>query len=53
MGGDPRGALERLEGVCEGSPGRDVVVRAVPDHVEAAVRVGETDRARRFLPRLT
>jgi DNA-binding CsgD family transcriptional regulator len=53
IGGDPRGALERLERVCEGSPGRDLMVRAVPDHVEAAVRVGDTDRARRFLPGLT
>jgi DNA-binding CsgD family transcriptional regulator len=53
MGGDPQGALDRLEGVCDGAPGRDLMVRAVPDHVEAAVRVGDTDRARRFLPGLT
>jgi DNA-binding CsgD family transcriptional regulator len=53
MSGDPRGALERLEGVCGGSPGHDVTVRAVPDHVEAAVRVGDTARARRFMPVLT
>jgi DNA-binding CsgD family transcriptional regulator len=52
MGGDPRSALERFEGVCEGPPGRDVTVRVIPDHVEAAVRVGDTDRARRFLPGL-
>ena len=53
MSGDPQGALERLEGVCGGAPGRDLTVRAIPDHVEAAVRVGDTARARRFLPGLT
>lgn len=52
MGGDPQRALERLEAVCEGSTGRDIMVRAVPDHVEAAVRVGDIDRARRFMPGL-
>ncbi|MGP4024176.1 AAA family ATPase [Actinomadura sp. 3N407] len=52
MGGDPRRALERFEGVCEGSPGRDIMVRAVPDHIEAAVRVGDTARAQRFMPGL-
>ncbi len=52
-GGDPRRALERLESVCEGAPGRDIMVRAVPDLVEAAVRVGDTVRARLFLPGLT
>jgi DNA-binding CsgD family transcriptional regulator len=50
MGGDPQRALERLEGVCDGAPGRDVMVRAIPDHVEAAVRVGDIARGRRFLP---
>ncbi|WP_168200953.1 helix-turn-helix transcriptional regulator [Allokutzneria sp. NRRL B-24872] len=50
MGGDPERALDRFEGVCEGAPGRDVTVRAVPDHVEAAVRAGNTARAHRFLP---
>jgi hypothetical protein len=44
---------QRLESVCEGSPGRDIMVRAVPDLVEAAVRVGDTARARLFLPGLT
>ena len=53
MRGDPQSALGRLELVCGGAPGRDVTVRAVPDQVEAAVRVGDTDRARRFLPGLT
>jgi DNA-binding CsgD family transcriptional regulator len=52
MGGDPQRALGRLEGACEGPPGRDIMVRAVPDHVEAAVRVGDTDRAWRFMPGL-
>lgn len=53
MRGDPRRALERLEGACDGPPGRDVTVRAIPDQVEAAVRVGDTERAVRFLPALT
>jgi DNA-binding CsgD family transcriptional regulator len=53
MGGDPKSALERLEGACDGAPGRDVTVRAVPDHVEAAVRVDDSARARRFLSALT
>lgn len=50
--GDPRAALDRLDGVCGGPPGRDVTIRAIPDHVEAGVRAGDTDRARRYLPRL-
>ncbi|SFO94574.1 regulatory protein, luxR family [Amycolatopsis arida] len=37
-------ALRTLEDVCAGPAGRDVVVRAVPDLVEAAVRTGDTDR---------
>ena len=52
MAGDPAAALDRLEVVCGGPPGRDVTVRAIPDHVEAGVRAGDTDRARRYLPRL-
>jgi DNA-binding CsgD family transcriptional regulator len=48
-GGDPRRALDRFEVACAGPPGRDLMVRAVPDHVEAAVRVGDTARAGRFL----
>ncbi|WP_165555946.1 helix-turn-helix transcriptional regulator [Kribbella pittospori] len=52
MAGQPAAALDRLERVCDGPSGRDVAVRAIPDHVEAAVRAGETDRARRYLPAL-
>ncbi|GAA4461609.1 LuxR family transcriptional regulator [Phytohabitans houttuyneae] len=50
--GDPSAALDRLEQVCQGPPGRDVTRRAVADHVEAAVRTGDTDRARTHLPSL-
>lgn len=39
-------ALDRLEAVSRGPASRDVLVRAVPDLVEAAVRGGEPDRAR-------
>lgn len=39
-------ALDRLEQVSEGPASRDVLVRAVPDLVEAAVRAGSPDRAR-------
>ncbi|MEV0284741.1 AAA family ATPase [Kribbella sp. NPDC050820] len=53
MNGDPHRALSRLEVACEGPPGRDVTVRAIPDQVEAAVRIGDTDRARRYLGWLT
>jgi DNA-binding CsgD family transcriptional regulator len=52
MAGDPRRALPRFEAVCTGPPRRDVTVRAIPDQVEAAVRVGDLGRARRFLPGL-
>lgn len=51
-GGRPYAALDRLDAVCEGIPGRDVTIRAVPDHVEAAVRAGAPDRAARFVPQL-
>ncbi|GIE99838.1 ATP-binding protein [Paractinoplanes rishiriensis] len=51
--GDPAAAADRLEAVCQGPPGRDVPVRAVADHVEAAVQTGDDDRARRYLPTLT
>jgi len=50
--GDPAGALDKLEPLCDGPAGRDLTMRAIPDHVEAAVRVGDDDRARRHLPRL-
>jgi hypothetical protein len=52
MAGDPNAALDRLEGICGGPPSRDVTVRAIPDHIEAGVRAGDTDRARRYLPTL-
>ncbi|ONI89737.1 hypothetical protein ALI22I_14710 [Saccharothrix sp. ALI-22-I] len=52
-GGDTVAALKRLDAVCAGPPGRDLMVRAVPDYVEAAVRLGDTDAARRRLPLLT
>ncbi|MFI6901378.1 AAA family ATPase [Nonomuraea sp. NPDC050394] len=52
MAGDPHAALDRLDEVCAGPPGRDVTVRAIPDHVEAGVRAGDQDRARHHLPRL-
>lgn len=48
----PGEALARLELVCDGPPGWDVTIRAIPDHVEAAVRVGDEARAGRYLPRL-
>ncbi|MFE0148602.1 AAA family ATPase [Nonomuraea sp. NPDC059007] len=52
MAGDPHAALDRLDEVCAGPPGRDVTVRAIADHVEAGVRAGDQDRARRHLARL-
>ncbi|MEU5883042.1 AAA family ATPase [Spirillospora sp. NPDC047279] len=53
MDGDPAAALDRLDGVCGGMCGWDVTIRAIPDHVEAGVRAGDPERARRHLPRLT
>lgn len=38
-------ALERLDRVCTGPAARDFLIRAVPDHVEAAVRAGAPERA--------
>jgi DNA-binding CsgD family transcriptional regulator len=52
MAGNPRAAVDRLERVCDGPSGADVTVRAIPDHVEAAIRAGDVGRARRFLPQL-
>ncbi|MFI7697891.1 AAA family ATPase [Nonomuraea sp. NPDC049480] len=52
MTGDSSAALDRLDDVCHGPPSRDVTVRAIPDHVEAAVRTGDFDRARTHLPQL-
>jgi DNA-binding CsgD family transcriptional regulator len=52
MAGDPNAAVDRLEDVCQGPPSRDVTVRAIADHVEAAVRTGDDARARTHLPSL-
>jgi DNA-binding CsgD family transcriptional regulator len=46
-------ALEALEQVCRGPARRDVLMRAVPDLVEAAVRSGAPDRAREALAEFT
>jgi DNA-binding CsgD family transcriptional regulator len=43
-------ALERLDAVCSGPARYDVLIRAVPDHAEAAVRAGRPDLARAHLP---
>jgi DNA-binding CsgD family transcriptional regulator len=43
-------AVERLDAVCTGPARHDVLIRAVPDHVEAAVRSGRPELARRHLP---
>ncbi|SEG74091.1 regulatory protein, luxR family [Thermomonospora echinospora] len=45
-------ALERLDEVCGGPARYDLLIRAVPDHVEAAVRSGRADLAARHLPAL-
>ncbi|PZG45257.1 hypothetical protein C1I98_15885 [Spongiactinospora gelatinilytica] len=45
-------ALDRLEEVCGGPARHDVLIRAVPDQVEAAIRAGRGDLARRHLPGL-
>ncbi|MFA1539936.1 ATP-binding protein [Actinomadura monticuli] len=49
-GGQAAAALERLDGVCSGPARHDVLIRAVPDHAEAAVRAGRPDLARTYLP---
>ncbi|MEV0107779.1 AAA family ATPase [Nocardia sp. NPDC050799] len=38
-------ALPLLDGVCGGPAAHDFLVRAIPDHIEAAVRAGEKARA--------
>ncbi|WP_280386113.1 ATP-binding protein [Nocardia wallacei] len=43
-------ALDLLDGVCAGPAAHDFLIRAVPDHVEAAVRGGRPERARTYLP---
>lgn len=52
-GGRFEAAAEHLDAVCSGPARRDFLVRAVPDHVEAAVRSGRTARAARYLDTLT
>ncbi|MFD1935623.1 AAA family ATPase [Nonomuraea mangrovi] len=46
-------ALDRFEAVCSGPARHDLLIRAVPDHVEAAVRSGHADLARRHVPVLS
>jgi len=48
--GNAGAALERLDAVCSGPARHDVLIRAVPDHAEAAVRVGRPELARTHLP---
>ncbi|MEU9843657.1 LuxR C-terminal-related transcriptional regulator, partial [Actinomadura sp. NPDC048032] len=48
--GNAGAALERLDAVCSGPSRHDVLIRAVPDHAEAAVRAGRPDLARAHLP---
>ncbi|MEU8895731.1 AAA family ATPase [Nocardia sp. NPDC048505] len=38
-------ALDLLDGVCTGPAAHDFLIRAVPDHVEAALRGGVAERA--------
>ncbi|SUA74318.1 Transcriptional regulatory protein devR (dosR) [Nocardia otitidiscaviarum] len=45
-------ATEYLESVCTGPGRRDFLVRAIPDHMEAAIRGGRTAQADRHLPAL-
>jgi DNA-binding CsgD family transcriptional regulator len=46
-------AAARLDEVCGGPARHDFLIRAVPDHVEAAVRAGLPDQAARHLPALS
>ncbi|MFD0537575.1 ATP-binding protein [Actinomadura luteofluorescens] len=48
--GERRAALDRLDAVCSGPARHDVLIRAVPDHAEAAVRAGRPELARTYLP---
>ncbi|MFI0355258.1 AAA family ATPase [Actinomadura sp. 9N407] len=48
--GQAETALERLDAVCSGPARHDLLIRAVPDQVEAAVRAGRPDAARAHLP---
>lgn len=42
-------ALPVLDGICSGPAVWDVLIRAIPDHVEAAVRAGDPVAARRHV----
>ncbi|GAA4236385.1 LuxR family transcriptional regulator [Actinomadura meridiana] len=42
-------ALDHLDAVCSGPARHDLLIRAVPDHAEAAVRAGRPDLARAHL----
>ncbi|MFF4618432.1 helix-turn-helix transcriptional regulator [Nonomuraea jabiensis] len=46
-------AAARLDEVCGGPARHDFLIRAVPDHVEAAVRAGLPEQAARPLPALS
>ncbi|MEV6037392.1 AAA family ATPase [Nonomuraea sp. NPDC052116] len=46
-------ATARLDEVCGGPAQHDFLIRAVPDHVEAAVRAGLPEQAARHLPALS
>lgn len=49
---EPAAALDKLERAGHGAARRDLLLRALPDHVEAAVRVGDRERARALLGEL-
>ncbi|GGT99175.1 ATP-binding protein [Actinomadura livida] len=49
-GGHADAALVHLDAVCSGPARRDLLIRAIPDHAEAAVRAGRPELARVHLP---
>ncbi|WP_162605985.1 ATP-binding protein [Jiangella aurantiaca] len=49
---EPAAALDRLERAGHGTSRRDLLVRALPDHIDAAVRVGDRALARDLLAEL-
>ena len=48
-GGQAGAAIRRLDEVCAGPARHDVVIRAIPDHIEAAVRGGQPQDGQRHL----
>ncbi|MEJ3659298.1 AAA family ATPase [Actinomycetes bacterium KLBMP 9759] len=48
-GGRFESAAEHLDGVCGGPAAHDFPIRAVPDHVEAAIRNRQPERAERHV----